>query len=51
MKAAEVEALVVSAVREHFKDSTASDDRALIRNHVVRIEVQAVRGRRARSSY
>src|SRR5256886_7206070 len=31
--AAEVEALVVSAVREHFKDSTASDDRDLIRNH------------------
>jgi site-specific DNA recombinase len=31
----------VSAVREHFKDSTASDDRDLIRNHVVRVEVQA----------
>src|SRR5207245_2271124 len=28
-------------VREHFKDSTASDDRDLIRNHVVRVEVQA----------
>ncbi len=39
--AAEVEALVASAVREHFKGSTASDDRDLIRNHVVRIEVQA----------
>jgi site-specific DNA recombinase len=39
--AAEVEALVASAVREHFKDSTASDDRDLIRNHVVRVEVQA----------
>jgi site-specific DNA recombinase len=39
--AAEVEAIVASAVREHFKDSTASDDRDLIRNHVVRVEVQA----------
>jgi site-specific DNA recombinase len=39
--AAEVEALVASAVREHFKDFTASDDRDLIRNHVVRVEVQA----------
>src|SRR5438105_10797054 len=39
--AAEVEALVASAVREHFKGSTASDDRDLIRNHVVRVEVQA----------
>src|SRR6266699_3705613 len=34
-------ALVASAVRENFKGSTASDDRDLIRNHVVRVEVQA----------
>jgi site-specific DNA recombinase len=39
--AAEVEALVACAVREHFGDRTESDDRALIRNHVVRVEVQA----------
>jgi site-specific DNA recombinase len=37
--AAEVEALVGRAVREHLKDSTRSDD--LIRAHVVRVEVQA----------
>jgi site-specific DNA recombinase len=39
--AAEVEALVGSAVREHLEDSTESEDRDLIRNHVVRVEVQA----------
>ena len=39
--AAEVEALVASAVRGHIEDSTESDDRDLIRNHVVRVEVQA----------
>jgi hypothetical protein len=39
--AAEVEALVTSAVREHFKDSTESADRDLIRNHVARAEVRA----------
>jgi site-specific DNA recombinase len=39
--AAEVEARVASAVREHFEDSTESDDPDLIRNHVVRIEMQA----------
>ena len=39
--AAEVEALVGSAVREHVEDSTESDDGDLIRNHVVRVEVQA----------
>jgi site-specific DNA recombinase len=39
--AAEVEARVASAVREHFADRTDSDDRDLIRNHVVRIELQA----------
>jgi site-specific DNA recombinase len=38
--AAEVEALVACAVREHLEDSTESDDRDLIRNHVVRVEVQ-----------
>ena len=39
--AAEVEARVASAVRGHIEDSTESDDRDLIRNHVVRVEVQA----------
>src|SRR4030081_3537593 len=39
--AAEVEALVASAVRGHLGDSTESDDRDLIRNYVVRVEVQA----------
>ena len=39
--AAEVEALVECAVREHLGDSTESEDRDLIRNHVVRVEVQA----------
>src|SRR5262249_7106698 len=38
--AAEVEALVASAVREHFKDSTERDDRDLIRSHVVRVELR-----------
>src|SRR4029077_5467688 len=33
--AAEVEALVASAVREHIEDSTERDDRDLIRTHVV----------------
>jgi len=37
--AAEVEARVASAVREHFKDSAESDDRDLIRSHVVRVEL------------
>src|SRR2546430_9242448 len=39
--AAEVEARVACAVREHFRNRTESDDRGLIRNHVVRIELQA----------
>jgi site-specific DNA recombinase len=39
--AAEVEARVASAVRGHTEDSTESDHRDLIRNHVVRVEVQA----------
>src|SRR6516162_1225712 len=39
--AAEVEARVACAVREHFGDRTESDDRDLIRNHVVRVELQA----------
>src|SRR5262249_55451727 len=39
--AAEVEALVARAVREHFKASMQIEDRDLIRNHVVRVEVQA----------
>jgi hypothetical protein len=39
--AAEIEARVACAVREHFGDRTESDDQDLIRNHVVRIELQA----------
>ena len=39
--AAEVEALVGSAVREHLEDSTEIADRDLIRDHVVRVEIQA----------
>jgi site-specific DNA recombinase len=39
--AAEVEALVGSAVREHLEDPTEIADRDLIRNHVVRVEIQA----------
>jgi site-specific DNA recombinase len=39
--AAEVEALVGRAVREHRKDASRTDDRDLIGTHVVRVEVQA----------
>jgi site-specific DNA recombinase len=39
--AAEVEALVGSAVRQHLEDSAEIADRDLIRNHVVRVEIQA----------
>jgi site-specific DNA recombinase len=39
--AAEAEALVGSAVREHLQDSTEIADRGLIRNHVLRVEIQA----------
>src|SRR6201987_6555505 len=39
--AAEVEALVACAVREHLRDPTESEARDLIRNHGVRVEVQA----------
>jgi site-specific DNA recombinase len=39
--AAEVEALVECAVRAHLGDPTESEGRDLIRNHVVRVEVQA----------
>jgi site-specific DNA recombinase len=38
--AAEVEALVACAVREHFADCTDSDASDLIRRHVARVEVQ-----------
>ena len=40
MPAAEVEALVASWVREHFQDSAESDDRDLIRSHVVRVDLR-----------
>jgi hypothetical protein len=39
--AAEVEALVAGAVREHCRAGADSADRDLIRHHVVRVEVQA----------
>src|ERR1700687_5000431 len=39
--AKEIESLVVKAVRIHFKISNGADDAAVIRNHVVRIEVQS----------
>ncbi len=38
--AAEIEALVISAVREHLKPSTSIDDRDLINTHITRVEVQ-----------
>ena len=38
--AAELEALVASAVGQHFGDSTEGDGRDLIRNHVVRVDVR-----------
>ncbi len=38
--AVEIEALVVKAVREHLKLSAQTDDRSLIDDHVVRVEVQ-----------
>jgi site-specific DNA recombinase len=39
--AAEIEALVGHAVREHLEDSTQTNDRGLISTHVVRVEVQS----------
>jgi site-specific DNA recombinase len=39
--AAEIEALVGRAVREHLGDSTQTDDRDFISTHVVRVEVQS----------
>jgi DNA invertase Pin-like site-specific DNA recombinase len=39
--AAEVEALVGFAVRQHLEASTESADRDLIRDHVVRVDIQA----------
>src|SRR5713226_7805789 len=39
--AADIEALVGRAVREHLEDSTRTDDRDLVSTHVVRVEVQA----------
>ena len=41
--AAEVEHMVFSSVRDHFEQSDPIDDRSLINNHVVRVEVQARR--------
>src|SRR5205807_1187652 len=39
--AADIEALVAGAVREHLEDATLTDDRDLISTHVVRVEVQS----------
>jgi DNA invertase Pin-like site-specific DNA recombinase len=39
--AAEIEALVCQAVREHLADSASGSDRDLISSHVVRVDVQA----------
>jgi hypothetical protein len=39
--AAEIEALVGRALREHLEDPTQTDDRDLISTHVVRVEVRA----------
>ncbi len=39
--AAVVEALVGHAVREHFKDSAQTDERTLIKTHVIRVDVRA----------
>ncbi len=41
VSAAEIEALVGRAVREHLGDPTQTDDRDLISTHVVRVEVQS----------
>ena len=41
--AAEIEHMVLSSVRDHFKQSDPIDDCSLINNHVVRVEVQARR--------
>ena len=41
--AAEIEHMVLSSVRDHFKQSDPIDDRSLINNHVVRVEVRAQR--------
>jgi site-specific DNA recombinase len=38
--AAEIEALVVKSVRGHLNEPTEIDDSVLIRNHVVRVEIQ-----------
>jgi site-specific DNA recombinase len=40
VSATDIEALVVSAVREHLKPPSPIDDRSLINTHVARVEVQ-----------
>lgn len=40
MPAADIEALVVTSVREHLKPAVPIDDRSLIDPHVARVEVQ-----------
>lgn len=41
--APEVETLVINAVRERLKETTAATDRDLVNSHVARVEVQAKR--------
>jgi hypothetical protein len=41
--AAELEAVVVKAVREHFQSPAAMNDRSLIETHIARVEVHAGR--------
>jgi DNA invertase Pin-like site-specific DNA recombinase len=41
--AAELDALVVRAIRSHLKPPAASDDRDLINDHLIRVEVRADR--------
>ena len=40
LPAAEIEALVVRAVREYVEEPAESDERDVIRNHVVRVDLQ-----------
>jgi site-specific DNA recombinase len=41
VSAAEIEAVVLQAVRDHLKDSVRTDDRDLISTHLIRVEVHA----------
>jgi hypothetical protein len=41
VSAAEIEAVVLQAVRDHLKDSVRTDERDLISTHLIRVEVHA----------